>query len=116
MYAAKAACDTNVRRAPGAYNCPVAVTTTDGSLLALPGGERVGGGPCALVERRVGEAVFVHGTCILQRFATAPTPLDAEAPHRLLLPDGQAIEVRILKHSMTRCGPEIVRFEGPGRL
>ena len=28
----------------------------------------------------------------------------------------RSIDVRILKHSMSSCGPEIVRFEGPGSL
>ncbi|HZQ97611.1 MAG TPA: hypothetical protein VFC93_02225 [Chloroflexota bacterium] len=94
----------------------MAVLTTDGALVAVADGRRVGGGPCALVQRRVGGQPIVHGTCVLQRYATEPTPLDAGAPHRLVLPDGRAVDVRILKHSLTSCGPEIVRFEGPGEL
>jgi hypothetical protein len=92
------------------------VLTADGSLEALPTGRRVGGGPCALVQRRAGGQLVVHGTCILQRFAEQPTPIDLDATHRLVLGDGRSVEVRILKHSMTSCGPEIVRFEGPGTL
>jgi hypothetical protein len=94
----------------------MAVLTTDGALLALPRGQRVGGGPCALVQRRRGGIDVVHGTCILQRRAERPTPLDGAAEHRLVLADGRALTVRILKHSLTDCGPEIVRFEGPGQL
>jgi hypothetical protein len=94
----------------------VAVLTTDGALYALPAGQRVGGGPCAIVQRRSAGRDVVHGTCILQRLAAEPTPLDLSAPHQLVLPDGRAVEVRILKHSITSCGPEIVRFEGPGQL
>jgi hypothetical protein len=94
----------------------MAVLTTDGALYALPLGQRVGGGPCALVNRRRGGADVVHGTCILQRQAQRATPIDAAAEHRLILPDGRTLTVRILKHSLTDCGPEIVRFEGPGLL
>jgi hypothetical protein len=94
----------------------MAVLTGDGSLHTLPDGQRVGGGPCAIVQRRAGDGPRVHGTCILQRQAETPTPLDLAAPHRLVLTDGRAIEVRILKQSLTSCGPEIVRFEGPGTL
>ena len=94
----------------------MAVVRSDGVLFTVDGGSRVGGGPCALVQRRVGGQDVVHGTCILQPRATQETPLDAGAPHRLVLPDGLTAEVRILKRSMTSCGPEIVRFEGPGQL
>jgi hypothetical protein len=94
----------------------VAVLTADGSLEALPAGRRVGGGPCALVQRRSGGVTVVHGTCILQRVAEHPTPIDVDAAHRLVLADGRSVQVRILKHSITSCGPEIVRFEGPGTL
>jgi hypothetical protein len=94
----------------------MAVLTTDGALLALPDQRRVGGGPCALVQRRRGQADVVHGTCILQRRAERRTPIDADAEHRLVLSDGRALTVRILRHTLTDCGPEIVRFEGPGQL
>jgi len=94
----------------------MAVLTTDGALHALPRGERVGGGPCALVQRRRGGTDLVHGTCILQRRAERTTPVDATLEHRLVLADGRTLTVRILKHTLTDCGPEIVRFEGPGRL
>ena len=94
----------------------MAVFTTDGALHVLPRGERVGGGPCALVQRRRGPIEVVHGTCVLQRRAERPTPIDATAAHRLVLADGRALTVRILRHSLTDCGPEIVRFEGPGQL
>jgi hypothetical protein len=94
----------------------MAVLTTDGALLALPTGQRVGGGPCALVQRHRGGAAVVHGTCILQRVAQRATAIDRDAEHRLVLPDGRALTVRILKHTLTDCGPEIVRFEGPGEL
>jgi hypothetical protein len=94
----------------------MAVLTTDGALHALPRGERVGGGPCALVQRRRGGIDVVHGTCVLQRRAERPTPIDAAAEHRLVLSDGRALTVRILRHSLTDCGPEIVRFEGEGQL
>lgn len=94
----------------------MAVLTGDGWLQALDDGRRVGGGPCAIVQRRNGNGPFVHGTCILQKAAETPTPLDLDAPHRLVLADGRAIEVRILKRSLTSCGPEIVRFEGSGTL
>lgn len=91
--------------------------TSEGALHTLPGQHRVGGGPCAIVQRRDRDgSPLVHGTCILQRFATEPTPIDATAPHQLVLPDGTALHVRIIKHTMTACGPEIVRFEGPGTL
>jgi hypothetical protein len=95
----------------------MAVLTTDGALHVLADDRRVGGGPCALVEKRLrGGEFVVHGTCILQRQAEYATVIDADADHRLVLPNGQALTVRILKHSLTSCGPEIVRFEGPGRL
>jgi hypothetical protein len=94
----------------------MAVLTREGSLHAIDDGRRVGGGPCALVQRRGASGPLVHGTCILQMTAETPTPLDLEAPHRLVLADGRAIDVRILKRSLTSCGPEIVRFEGPGTL
>lgn len=94
----------------------MAVLTGEGTLLRLPDGERVGSGPIALVQRRAGGELVVHGTCILQRVAETKSQVDLAASHRLVLADGRAIEVRILKHSLTSCGPEIVRFEGPGSL
>jgi hypothetical protein len=94
----------------------MAVLTGDGSLHALDDGRRVGGGPVAIVQRRGADGPLVHGTCILQKAAETPTPLDLEAPHRLVLADGRAIDVRIVKRSLTSCGPEIVRFEGPGTI
>jgi hypothetical protein len=94
------------------YSCVVAVLSLHGDLETLPDGRHVGGGPCALVQR----GRLVHGTCILQRVANAPTPIDPSAPHRLILTGGRSVEVRILKHSLTSCGPEIVRFEGEGQL
>ena len=94
----------------------MAVLKGEGALLA-PDGRRVGGGPCAVVQRRRADGEpIVHGTCILQRFAEIPTPLDLEAEHDLVLEGGRSVRVRIVKLTMTSCGPEIVRFEGPGRL
>jgi hypothetical protein len=90
----------------------VAVLSLHGDLETIPDGRRLGGGPCALVQR----GPRVHGTCILQKVATARTPIDPAAPHRLLLAGGRSVDVRILKHSLTACGPEIVRFEGEGQL
>jgi len=94
----------------------VAVLASLGELLRLTDQVRVGGGPCALVQRHSGGQPLVHGTCILQRVAETPSDIDVAADHRLVLEDGRSVEVRIVKHSMTDCGPEIVRFEGPGRL
>lgn len=93
---------------------PMAVSTGNGDLLLLPDERRVGGGPCALVERRDRDGrALVHGTCILQRLAIEPTPLDPDGAYRLRLGDGRLVDVRIVKHTMSACGPEIVRFEGP---
>jgi hypothetical protein len=86
----------------------MAVTSLQGDLRTLDDDRRVGGGLCAIALR----GGRLRGTCILQRFATAWTPLDADAPHRLVLADGRSGEVRIVKHSLSDCGPEIVRFEG----
>lgn len=94
----------------------MAVLTGDGALHVLPEGRRVGGGPCAVVQRRSGGQSVIHGTCILQRVASEPTALDLGAQYRLVLADGRSLEVRILKRSLTTCGPEVVRFEGPGAL
>lgn len=94
----------------------MAVLTGDGSLHALEDGRRVGGGQCAIVQRRGASGPLVHGTCILQKAAETPTALDLDAPHRLVLADGRSIEVRLLKRSLTSCGPEIVRFEGRGTI
>jgi len=98
--------------ASGLYSRNVAVLSLHGDLETIPDGRRVGGGPCALVQR----GTLVHGTCILQKIATTRTSIDPDAPHRLLLTGGRSVDVRILKHSLTACGPEIVRFEGEGRL
>jgi hypothetical protein len=86
----------------------MAVRSLHGDLHSLVDDRRVGGGLCAIALR--GDRL--RGTCILQRFATARTPVDAAAPHRLLLADGLSVDVRIVKHTLTDCGPEIVRFEG----
>ena len=84
------------------------MTSLQGDLRTIADDRRVGGGLCAIALR--GERL--QGTCILQRVASAPTPLDLGAPHRLVLADGRSAEVRIVKHSLSDCGPEIVRFEG----
>ena len=84
------------------------VTSLHGDLRTLDDDRRVGGGLCAIALR----GGRLQGTCILQRVATARTPLDAGAEHRLVLADGRSAEVRIVKHSLSDCGPEIVRFEG----
>jgi hypothetical protein len=86
----------------------MAVTSLQGDLRTVPDDRRVGGGLCA-ISLRGGR---LHGTCILQRVATAPTGLDAAEPHRLVLADGRSVQVRIVRHSLSDCGPEIVRFEG----
>jgi hypothetical protein len=90
----------------------VAALSLHGDLETIPDGRRVGGGPCALVQR----GQRVQGTCILQQFASVRTPIDPDVPHRLLLTGGRSVDVRIVKHSLTACGPEIVRFEGEGPL
>jgi hypothetical protein len=77
----------------------------------------VGGGPCAIVNRRdrLGDSI-IHGTCILQRLAVQPTRIDADARYELCLDDGRTYGVRVVRQSMSACGPEILRFEGPGQI
>src|SRR5688572_28886783 len=82
------------------YSPPMAVRSVQGDLHALADDRRVGGGLCAIALR----GSRLHGTCILQRFATSRTPLDADAPHRLRLADGLSAVVRIVKHALTDCG------------
>ncbi len=95
----------------------VAVTMSNGDLYSTFDGRRIGGGPCAIVNRRDSTGMsIVHGTCILQRIAELRTEIDTAVEHRLELPENRSILVRIVRHTMTSCGPEIVRFEGPGSL
>jgi hypothetical protein len=86
----------------------MAATSLGGVLRTVADDSPVGGGICAIAVRD-GQ---LRGTCILQRVATIATPLDAAQPYRLVLADGRSTQVRIVKHSMSGCGPEIVRFEG----
>jgi hypothetical protein len=86
----------------------MAVTSLQGDLRTIGDDRRVGGGLCAIALR----GGRLRGTCILQRVATSRTPLDAAVAHRLVLADGRSAEVRITKHALSECGPEIVRFEG----
>src|SRR5688572_9353490 len=71
------------------YSAPMAVTSLQGDLRTIGEDRRVGGGLCAIALR----GGRLRGTCILQRVALAPTPLDATASHRLVLADGRSAEV-----------------------
>jgi len=89
----------------------LAVVTGTGSLWDLAG-RRVGGGPIALVQRATPSgAPCLHGTCVLQKIAAERTPIDGSAPHELRFADDRSAIVRIVRHTLTSCGPEIVRFE-----
>ena len=93
----------------------MAVMTSNGDLYSTLDHKRVGGGPCAIVNRKNAQGTpIVHGTCILQKIAEVPTPIDPEHELRLVLPDGREARVRVVRQTMTSCGPEILRFEGPG--
>ena len=95
----------------------MAVLTGNGDLYSTLDDRRIGGGPCAIVNRRGSNGTnIVHGTCILQKVAEVRTVIDPDVDLRLILPNHQAIIVRIVRHTLTSCGPEIVRFEGPGTM
>ena len=89
--------------------------TSNGDLFSTLDASRIGGGPCAIVNRRNAQGMpIVHGTCILQKVALSKTAVDPDRELILVLPDGREARVRVVRHTMTSCGPEILRFEGPG--
>src|SRR5687767_5188917 len=69
------------------YSPPMAVTSLQGDLRTIGDDRRVGGGLCAIALR----AGRLRGTCVLQRVATVPTPLDSDTAHRLVLSDGRSV-------------------------
>lgn len=92
------------------------MVTRNGKLRRPGDGREFGVAPCALVARHGPAGPMIHGTCIVRLAPEGPPELGSAQSLDLVLDDGRIVPVRVVKHTSSDCGPEIVRFEGPGRL
>ncbi|TAK21274.1 MAG: hypothetical protein EPO26_15190 [Chloroflexota bacterium] len=89
----------------------MATSRRHADIIRRRDGVRVAGGPVALAMRAGADgARRARGTCILQRFANGPTAIDPDERLSLRLDDGREMPIRLLRVTMTACGPEIAHF------